>query len=198
MAYLVRSLLAITKRTLLDRPLTPGQGNGSSSWRRNFEFNHILWLWQHCQRSFDRTWFVPFCISTRICFFLPATTLELGLSRSIPTQFDASLRHNMISTGLHYQIKKLDLIEMSCMCESRLPKLGDPIKDGKPDIFKTDWLVNKFPSVYFETLLDETPSGKIRMHCAVILDWALLYNIRAASRIMSLNALSMCKRPLLW
>lgn len=28
---LVRSLLAITKRTLLDRPLTPGQGNGSSS-----------------------------------------------------------------------------------------------------------------------------------------------------------------------
>ena len=50
------------------------------------------------QRSFDGTWFVPFCISTRISFFLPATTLELGLSRSIPTQFDASLRHKMIST----------------------------------------------------------------------------------------------------
>ena len=98
LAYLVRSLLAITKRTLLDRPLTPGQGNGSSSCRRNFEFNHILRLWKHCQRSFDRTWFVPFCISIRVCFFLPATTLELGLSRSIPTQFDASLRHKMIST----------------------------------------------------------------------------------------------------
>ena len=48
--------------------------------------------------------------------------------------------------------------------------MGNPIKDWMPDIFKTDWLVNKFPLVFFETLLDETQEV-VETECIAELYW---------------------------